>query len=122
MNVKDPELVIVRGINSYWLSHNFTHLRIDFGGAPQAIPKDDAFYVGLYLEAPESRITHVGIVDSIDRNQETNNVTFVLKSIIKLGKPVKPVHAIRKHEKWTLSRLGLSRIQMETIRLQLTAI
>jgi hypothetical protein len=48
MNVNNPELVIVRKINSKWFEKNFSQLWIGFGGSPQAIPKEDAFYVGLY--------------------------------------------------------------------------
>ena len=120
MNVKNTELVLVRGINSDWLSQNFSQLWIGFGGLPQAIPREDAYYVGLYLEAPVSQITHIGIVDNIIRNE--NSADFYLKAIIKLENPIDPGHAIRKHENWTLSRLGLSSIQMDTMRIQLTGI
>jgi hypothetical protein len=119
MNVTNPELVLVRGINSEWFKENFSQLWIGFGGSPQAIPKEDAFYVGLYLESPVSKITHIGIVDSIDRN---GTCDFYLKAIIKLNNPVDPGHAIRKHENWTLTRLGLNQIQMENIRQQLISI
>lgn len=117
MNVKNPELVIVRGINSEWFEKNFSQLWIGFGGSPQAIPKEDAFYVGLYLEAPVSSISHIGIVESIDRYD--NGADFYLKSIIKLSNPIDPGHAIRKHENWTLSDLGLDTKMIESIRNQI---
>jgi hypothetical protein len=122
MNVINPDLVIVRGINSDWLKENFIQQRIIFGGSKQAIPKEDSFYVGFYLEAPESAISHIGIVDRIERYD--TGAEFYLKAIIKLTNPVNPVpaHAIRKHENWTLSRLGLNQIQMENIRNQLSSI
>lgn len=120
MNVTNPELVLVRGINSNWFKENFSQLWIGFGGTPQATPKEDAFYVGLYMEAPISAITHIGIVESIDRYD--NGADFYLKAIIKLQSPVNPGHAIRKHENWTLSQLGLGMAQMDIIRNQLLTI
>lgn len=120
MNVTNPDLVIVRGINSDWLSENFSQLWVGFGGTPQATPKEDAYYVGLYMEAPTSAITHFGIVDDIERNE--NSADFYLKAIIKLKNPVNPGHAIRKHENWTLSQLGLNQKQMDSIRNQLSVL
>lgn len=114
MKVKNKELVIVRGINSEWFKENFSQLWIGFGGSPQAVPKEDAFYVGLYLEAPVSAISHIGIVNNIDRYE--NGADFYLKSIIKLSNPVNPGHAIRKHENWSLKDLGLDSTEMEKIR------
>lgn len=119
MNVTNPELVLVRGINSEWLKENFSQLWIGFGGSPRATPKEDAYYIGLYLGSPISAITHIGIVDSIDRN---GTCDFYLKAIIKLMNPVNPGHTIRAHENWTLSRLGLDLTQMENLRLQLSSI
>lgn len=120
MNVTNPKLVIVRGINSSWFKENFSQLWIGFGGTPQATPKEDSFYVGLYIEAPISAITHIGIVESIDRYD--NGADFYLKAIVKLTNPVKPDHAIRKHENWTLDQLGLNQTQMDSIRNQLFSI
>lgn len=120
MNVTKPDLVLVRGINSDWFKENFSQLWIGFGGTPQATPKEDAFYVGLYMEAPISAITHIGIVESIDRYN--NGADFYLKVIIKLRNPVSPGHPIRKHENWTLSQLGLRVAQMDIIRTQLLTI
>lgn len=120
MNVTNSDLVIVRGINSEWFKENFSQLWIGFGGSPQAIPKQDAYYVGLYLEAPVSAITHIGIVEKIDRYD--TGADFYLKSIIKLGRPINPGHAIRKHENWKLSDFGLTSQQMDKIRAELALI
>nr|WP_315240103.1 hypothetical protein [uncultured Flavobacterium sp.] len=120
MNVTNPDLVIVRGINSDWFEKNFSEFWIGFGGTPQATPKEDAYYVGLYLEAPVSAITHIGIVERIDRYD--NGADFYLKALIKLKNKVVPGHAIRKHENWNLSQFGLTRIQMDNFRLQLNSI
>lgn len=120
MNVKDPELVIVRGINSKWFKENFSKLWIGFGGNPQATPKEDAYYVGLYIEAPKSAITHIGIVEKIDRIK--NGANFYLKAIIKLQTEVKPNHAIRKHENWSLQRLGVNKTEIEKIRTSLNLV
>ena len=109
MNVTNPELVLVRGINSEWLKQNFTNLWIGFGGSsPQALPKEDAYYVGLYLEAPTSKITHIGIVERIE--EYPNGVDYYLKALIKLQKEIDPGHPIRKHENWKLSDFGLTRL------------
>jgi len=120
MNVKDPELVIVRGINSDWMDENFTRLKIFFGGSWRATPKEDAYYVGLYLESPKSVITHIGIVDNIERLK--NMAIFNLKAIIRLKEPIDRGHAIRAHENWELSDFGLTKTQMERIREQLNVI
>lgn len=120
MNVTNPELVLVRGINSEWFNENFGQLWVGFGGAPQAIPKEDAYYVGLYLEAPTSAITHIGIVDRIEPYD--GGVDYYLKALIKLKSPINPGHAIRKHENWKLSDFGLTVTQMDDIRTKLGVI
>lgn len=63
MNVEDDTLVIVRGINDDFFKENFGNLCISFGGDSRAVPVKDAYYVGLYLGAPDSAITHIGIVE-----------------------------------------------------------
>lgn len=113
MNVQNPDLVIVRGINSDWSAENFSKLWVGFSGPPPAIPKEDAYYVGFYLEKPISEITHLGIVERIDRY--SGGADFYLKAIIKLKNPVDPGHPIRKHENWTLNQLGLTSAQMSTL-------
>jgi hypothetical protein len=110
MNVTDPNLVIVRGINSDWINENFTEMWIGFAGKGRGIPIHDANYVGLYIESPISAITHIGIVESIERKDDGAN--FYLKAIIKLEKPVKPEHQIRAHEYWTLSDFGLTNLEL----------
>ena len=69
MNVEDDTLVIVRGINDDFFKENFGNLCISFGGDSRAVPVKDAYYVGLYLGAPDSAITHIGIVEKI-RSEE----------------------------------------------------
>lgn len=118
MNVTNRGLVLVRGINDKWFKENFSQLWIGFGGdSRQTIPKEDAYYVGLYLKAPVSAITHIGIVERIDRHD--NYVDFYLKALIKLSKPIDPGHPIRKHENWDLSQLDLTIPQMEDMRQKL---
>ena len=111
MKVEDEELVIVRGINAEWREVNFSELWIGFGSPP---PKKDAYYVGLYLAAPKSAITHVGIVDNIKRRSDYAD--FYLKSMIKLKEPVLSSHPVRKHEYRKLSDLGLIASKMKAIR------
>ena len=74
-------------------------------------------YVGLYLEAPIFAITHIGIVEHIEPYD--GGVDYYLKALIKLEKPIKPGHAIRKHENWKVSDFGLNQTQMDKLRLQL---
>jgi len=110
MAVTDPELVIVRGINHEWINQNFTEMWIGFAGTAVGIPKRDAHYIGLYLEAPISQITHIGIVDSIDRHDD--EADFYLRALVKLKTPIKPDHAIRKHEYWTLKDFGITKLDL----------
>lgn len=114
MNIQDPTLVIVRGINQEWIAENFTEMWIGFGGSPVGVPVKDAKYVGFYLGAPVSKITHIGIVDWIDRCKDKDGADFYLKAIIKLEKEnqVDPGHAIRKHEYWHLKDFGLSELDL----------
>lgn len=76
--------------------------------------------MGLYLEAPISAITHIGIVERIERYD--NGADFYLKAIIKLKIKIDLGHPIRKHENWDLSAFGLTRAQMEDIRKKLNTI
>lgn len=104
--------VIVRGMTKEWFIDHFKNMAVYFGGDPKGVPARDAKYIGFYLEAPESAITHIGIVDSIDRSN--GEATFNLKAVIKLDEPFKiqDSHAIRKHEYWTLEELGINQIAM----------
>lgn len=114
MNVTNPDLVIVRGINDVWLKENFSKMWIGFGGEPIAIPKEDANFVGLYINAPVSAITYIGVVDSIDRY--AGGADFYLKALVELPQPIKPGHAIRKHENWNINNFGLSTNQIAQLR------
>ncbi|HIF5835704.1 TPA: hypothetical protein ACX3EF_000844 [Vibrio parahaemolyticus] len=102
--------VIVRGMKEKWFLDHFKDMQVYFGGDPRGIPAQDADFIGFYLEAPVSAITHIGVVSHIHR--DTDGATFHFKSIIKLDNPVKTVdsHAIRKHEYWTLNDLGIKQI------------
>ena len=114
MNVTEKDLVIVRGINDEFFKENFSNLCISFGGDPKAIPAQDAYYVGLYLGAPVSAITYIGIVSEVYRYE--GGADFYLKSIIRLDEALDPGHAIRKHEYWHLSDFGLDKYLTETLR------
>jgi len=110
MKITEPDLVIVRGINQDWISENFTEMRIGFGGSPIGVPKKDARFIGLYLGAPVSKVTHIGIVNRIDRYE--GGADFYLKALIKLDNPINTIHQIRKHEYWKLSDFGISSIEL----------
>lgn len=100
--------VIVRGMKKKWFMDHFKNMKVYFGGDPRAVPKYDADFVGFYLEAPESAITHVGVVEKIER--ENSGATFFLKAVLKLDQPVEVEHGIRKQEYWTLEELGIQKL------------
>jgi len=100
--------VIVRGMKKKWFMDHFKNMEVYFGGEPRAVPKYDADFVGFYLEAPESAITHVGVVEKIER--ENSGATFFLKAVLKLDQPVEVEHGIRKQEYWTLEELGIQKL------------
>lgn len=106
------ETVIVRGMTKDRFLDHFKTMEVYFGGDPRGVPERDANYIGFYLEAPDSAITHIGIVDSINRSD--GEATFKLKAIVMLDEPVKvsDKHAIRKHEYWDLEKLGIRQIAL----------
>lgn len=127
MNVKKENLdmVIVRGINSDWFEDNFKEMEVYFGGNNIAVPTNDAYYIGFYLEKPISAITHIGIVKDITRtidNQGNKSAIAYLSAIIKLPQsiPTHDAHAIRKHEYWILSDFKLSTDDMTNLRQSIT--
>jgi len=123
MNVKDENCnkVIVRGINSSWFADNFKDMKVYFSGSNKAVPLYDTYYLGFYLEQPDSAITHIGIIKNIERTVDgSGNKTAIayLSAIIKLPTPIKTddAHPIRKHEYWSLDKFGLSQQYMEALR------
>ena len=118
MNVTNPDLVIVRGINDKWFKENLSEMWIGFGGAPAALPKDDSYFVGLYINAPVSAIKYIGVVSQIDRYNDVAD--FWLKALIELPQLVKPGHAIRKHENWNINQFGLNQSQITQLRQMIT--
>lgn len=115
MNVQDETLVIVRGVNDDFFKENFSQLCFIFGGSAQSTPIKDAYYVGIYLGAPISAITHIGIVDTIDRSDSVY-VKFHLRALISLRKTVIPNHQIRIHQYWSLSDFNLNPALMKELR------
>ncbi len=102
-------VVIVRGMTQEWFMHHFKDMEVYFGGDPRGVPAKDADYIGFYLEAPDSAITHIGLVENIERDPK--GATFYLKAIIKLDNPITVSdHAIRKQEYWSLDSLGIKNI------------
>ncbi|MEZ5358836.1 MAG: hypothetical protein R3F48_08385 [Candidatus Zixiibacteriota bacterium] len=107
---KVKQTAIVRGMTKDWFNDHFKDMKVYFSGKT-ATPQKDADYIGFYLEAPDSAITHLGVVENIDRQPEL--VTFYLKAIIRLDKPVKVEdHAIRKQEYWSLEELGIHKLAL----------
>ena len=108
---KKNNIVIVRGMKNEWFMDHFKEMQVYFGGDSRAIPAYDADFIGFYLEAPDSAITHIGLVNKIKRNKK--GATFYLKAIIQLDKPIKVSdHAIRKQEYWTFDQLGIKQIAL----------
>lgn len=105
------ETVIVRGMREEWFMDHFKDMEVYFGGDPRGIPKKKADYIGFYLEAPVSAVTHIGIVNEM-KEGEDGTLVYFLRAIVKLDKPVKPSHPIRKHEYWTLADLGIQKIEL----------
>ncbi len=64
------QTVIVRGMKKEWFIDHFKEMEVYFGGDPRGVPTQDAQYIGFYLEAPDSAITHIGIVNSIERDED----------------------------------------------------
>lgn len=111
MAEKRPNTVIVRGMKHEWFLDHFKDMEVYFGGDPRGVPAYDADYIGFYLEAPDSAITHIGLVESVERTK--HGATFYLKAVISLDHPVAVEdHAIRKQEYWTLKQLGIDRISL----------
>jgi hypothetical protein len=108
------EIVIVRGMTGNWFMNHFKDMEVYFGGDPRAVPSRDCRFLGFYLEAPDSAITHIGIVDRIERNQNPPSAVFFLRGVFKLDKPIPTGdgHGIRKQEYWSLAELGIERIAM----------
>ncbi|GAB6136880.1 hypothetical protein [Halanaerobaculum tunisiense] len=109
MGANNKAEVIVRGIKSKWFEDNFIDMKVYFSS--EIVPKKDADFIGFYIEAPRSAITHIGVVESIDRNNK-NKVIFHLKAIIKLDNPIDPGHQIRNFEYKTLEDLGINKLTL----------
>ncbi|MGN6400480.1 MAG: hypothetical protein ACTHMD_08505 [Flavisolibacter sp.] len=114
MQINNPDLVIVRGINDTWFKENLSKMWIGFGGDPKGIPKEDAYFVGLYLQAPVSAIKYIGVVSEIDRY--SRGADFYLKALIELPEPIQPGHAIRKQEYWNIKEFGLDENRIALLR------
>jgi hypothetical protein len=111
MAEKKLNTVIVRGMTHEWFIDHFKDMQVYFGGDSRAIPAYDADFIGFYLEAPDSAITHIGLVKSIKRSKK--GATFYLKAVIQLDKPISiSDHAIRKQEYWTFDQLGINKIAL----------
>jgi len=111
MAEKKKQCAIVRGMTKDWFMNHFKDMEVYFGGDPRGVPAYDADFIGFYLEAPDSAITHIGVVDKIVR--EKGRAVFYLKAIIKLDEPKKvPDHAIRKQEYKSLEYLGIAKLAL----------
>lgn len=107
---KISQIAIVRGMTEKWFMNHFKDMEVYFAGKT-GTPIKNSDYIGFYLESPVSAITHIGIVDRIDRQDE--GATFHLKAIINLDEPIKvESHGIRKQEYWSLEDLGIRKLAL----------
>lgn len=107
---KKAQFAVVRGMTAQWFMDHFKEMKVYFGGV-RGKPSYDVDFVGFYLEAPVSAVTHFGVVERIERNPD--ETVFHLKAIIKLDKPVKVTdHPVRKAEYWPLDRLGIGKFAL----------
>jgi hypothetical protein len=104
---REKREVIVRGMTEEWFLDHFKDMKVYFSGG-RAVPRYDTDFIGFYIEAPASAITHLGVVEAVER--QSDSATFVLKAILKLDKPVEVAHAVRKQEYWSLRELGITKI------------
>lgn len=104
---REKREVIVRGMTAEWFADHFQDMKVYFGGL-RAVPQYNTDFIGFYLEAPTSAITHIGVVDFVER--QTEGATFHLRAVIKLKNPVPVDHGIRKQEYWSFKELGIEKI------------
>ena len=114
------DTVIVRGVrHEEWHMH-VARMQVYFGGrtqAPSAKPTRDARYIVFYQGAPESAITHLGIVNRIERHVDVlNSDVFHLASLIALDPPIPCGHPISNFLYTTLDELGISRVRLTVTR------
>ncbi len=110
------QTVIVRGVrHDDWQTH-VAQMRVYFGGrtqAPSAKPTRDASYVAFYQGAPESAITHLGVVKAIERDADIlNSDIFHLSALIALDPPIPCGHPISNFLYTTLDELGIDAVRL----------
>jgi len=118
------DTVIVRSItHDEWQGH-LSSLEVYFGGRTQAAsakPARNAKYVAFYRGAPGSAITHLGLVDRIERSADLlKSDVFHLKCLIKLDPPIPCGHPIGNFLYTTLEELGISRVRLTLKRERVT--
>lgn len=106
--------VIIRGVTHKFWNDHFKEMVVWFGGQPSAPPhgkpSEDASFIAFYLEAPDSAITHIGIVDRIQRNPVNEADEFHLSCIYKMDPPVQWHHPVQNFEYTTLEQLGIKQL------------
>lgn len=114
------DTVIVRSVSPDEWHGDSPGMVVYFGGrtqAPTAKPMRDARYVAFYRGAPESAITHLGIVRRIERSADLlKSDMFRLKCLIALDPPIPCGHAIANFLYSTLDELGISRVRLTVKR------
>jgi len=114
MNVKNPNLVIIRSIHPTKFPDHFSLMWIDFDCDyfSQTIPVD-VNYVGFYSESHDSMITHIGIVNEIEPYD--NGKDYFLKAIVKLENPLEIDHPIKGYEYRELSNFNLTELELSIL-------
>ena len=110
------ETVIVRGINQGEWSSQLSEMLVYFGGRTQAAsakPTRDAKYLAFYRGAPDSAITHLGLVSRIERKADLlQSDVFHLRCLIALDPPIPCGHPVSNFLYATLDELGISRVRL----------
>lgn len=105
--------VLLRGMRKDFFVDHFQNMVIYFN--KDRLPQYDSDFIGFYKGAPDSAVTHIGIVEKIER-PANDDAIFYLKAIIKLDDPVSfkqedgSLHGVSGHEYKSFEELGIRKL------------
>ena len=112
--------VIVRSMSHEEWRAQSAEMEVYFGGRTQAAstkPTRDARYIAFYRGAPDSAITHLGIVRGIERKADLlKSDVFRLSCLIALDPPIPCGHAVGNFLYTTLDELGINAVRVTVKR------